>query len=65
MKIINYLMFTLSFLSLSANADHLRDDGMGGFYTDEGHIRSDGMGGYYLPNGDHQRSDGMGGYYTD
>lgn len=31
----------------SAFAEHIRSDGMGGFYTDRGHVRSDGMGGYY------------------
>jgi hypothetical protein len=42
---------------------HIRQDGMGGYYTPEGHVRSDGMGGYYTPNG-HIIPDGMGGYYT-
>ena len=57
------LSIALSLPLAQACAEHIRSDGMGGFYTDQGHVRSDGMGGYYHPNGDHQRSDGFGGYY--
>ena len=45
--------------------EHVRSDGNGGYYTDEGHYRSDGRGGLYKPDGGHQRSDGRGGYYDD
>ena len=63
MHTLSRLTFTLLLagaLSLCAHADHIRSDGMGGYYTPDGHIRSDGMGGYYTPDG-HIRSDGMGG----
>lgn len=39
-------------LTIPAHAEHIRNDGMGGFYTDNGHVRSDGFGGYYT-NDDH------------
>ena len=57
-----FLILCLIILSIPAFAEHIRSDGMGGFYTDNDHIRSDGMGGYYTNEG-HIRSDGMGGYY--
>ena len=60
-KIIAILCFLA--LIIPAHAEHIRNDGMGGFYTDNGHVRSDGFGGYYT-NDDHVRSDGLGGYYT-
>ena len=67
MKIVN-LVACLVVLLLPVGAiagDHIRSDGMGGYYTDQGHYRSDGMGGFYTPNGGHQRPDGMGGWYDN
>ena len=55
-KIIAILCFLA--LIIPAHAEHIRNDGMGGFYTDNGHVRSDGFGGYYT-NDDHVRSDGL------
>jgi tetratricopeptide (TPR) repeat protein len=54
-----------SHLSTIPKTTHIRADGMGGYYADEGHYRSDGMGGWYTPGGNHQRSDGMGGWYKE
>ena len=60
---LSILAFASLFFQITPlHAEHIRSDGMGGYYTPNGHIRSDGMGGYYTPNG-HIRSDGMGGYY--
>lgn len=30
-------------LTIPAYAEHIRSDGMGGFYTDNSHVRSDGI----------------------
>lgn len=38
-KIIAILCFLA--LTIPAHAEHIRNDGMGGFYTDNGHVRSD------------------------
>ena len=40
---------SLFFQVTALHAEHIRSDGMGGYYTPDGHIRSDGMGGYYMP----------------
>lgn len=64
MKMLKIAVLITSWcLSFSVFAEHIRSDGFGGFYTDEGHVRDDGFGGYYMPDGSHVRSDGFGGYY--
>ena len=50
-------------ISQTATAHHLRSDGNGGFFTEQGHIRSDGRGGFFTPD-EHVRSDGRGGYFV-
>ena len=57
-----FIILSLFILVVPTFAEHIRPDGMGGYFTDNGHIRSDGMGGYFTDNG-HIRSDGMGGFY--
>lgn len=50
MKMLKIAVLITSWcLSFSVFAEHIRSDGFGGFYTDEGHVRDDGFGGYYLP----------------
>lgn len=50
MKMLKIAVLITSWcLSFNVFAEHIRSDGFGGFYTDEGHVRDDGFGGYYLP----------------
>ncbi len=58
-----FLVVILIFSVCASAGDHIRSDGFGGYYTNEGHYRNDGFGGLYTPGGGHQRSDGFGGWY--
>ena len=64
MTVLVIAAFSALLISQTATAHHLRSDGNGGFFTEQGHIRSDGRGGFFTPD-EHVRSDGRGGFFTE